>query len=676
MIKKTVVVSLMIAAGLYPGCIFPQAVSLEYSTYLGGSGWDRGYGLALDSSGCAYLVGVTLSTDFPLSNPYQSSYDGGGDVFITKFSSAGDVLLYSTYLGGSNSDSGWGIAVGNDLCAYVGGITGSNDFPTVNPFQASRMGSGSVPDAFMTKLDSSGLALVYSTYLGGSSGEMNGGGEGNCGVAVDSEGQAYLAGQTVSNDFPTENAFQGRRTGTGSDVFLSKFSTSGSVLVYSTYLGGSSNDQGWALALDPAGRAYLTGMTSSTDFPTRDPYQSDFRGSDGEGDAFVSVFNADGSTLAYSTYLGGGGWDKGYGIAVDDAGRAYVTGFTESTDFPLLNACQGTVAGGEDIFLTGFSASGSTLILSTYYGGNDDDEGWAVALGDDEGISVTGVTNSSDFPTAHPYQAAYRGAGDAFISRFALAGSCPIYSSYLGGGGVDRGWALSAGLNGSVHLAGSTASADFPTANGYQATLAGDNDAFYAKILYLTPSPTATGTGTPTPTPTPTAVKTPSPSPSATPTPRPSPSPGVSASPTPVGGMTPSPSPSAMPTLTPSPTVIKTPSPSPSATPTPSPTPSSGVSPVPTASPLLRLPWIHDYNGDGTSDIAIFRGAAGLWAIRGVTRVYFGSGGDETVPGDYNGDATTEPAIFRGVAGLWAVRGVTRMYFGGGIDRPGSGGLQ
>ena len=328
------------------------SIYLVYSTYLGGSGSDHGYGIAVDGSGNAYVTGQTFSSDFPTQNPYQGTFAGGGwDAFITKLSSSGNTLTYSTYLGGSSRDEGNGIAVDGSGNAYVTGETSSSDFPMQNPYQGTIDGG---VDAFITKLSSptpNSTYLVYSTYLGGSSWD-----NGN-GIAVDSSGNAYVTGQTISSDFPTQNPYQ--RTLAGSwDAFITKLDSSGSALSYSTYLGGSGSDHGEGIAVDGSGNAYVTGDTWSSDFPTQNPYQRTLAG---EQDAFIAKFASSGSAL-YSTYLGGNDYDHGYGIAVDGSGNAYVTGNTWSSDFPMQNPYQGTKAGGSDVFVTKLSDTTSPTI--------------------------------------------------------------------------------------------------------------------------------------------------------------------------------------------------------------------------------------------------------------------------------------------------------------------------
>ncbi|MCX6831735.1 MAG: SBBP repeat-containing protein, partial [candidate division Zixibacteria bacterium] len=378
--------------------------ALIYSTYLGGGNGDGGFGIAVDGSGNAYVAGWTSSSNFPTLNPYQTD-QGDVDVFVTKLSSTGNSLIYSTYLGGGSYDYGYGIAVDGSGNAYVTGLTVSSDFPTQNPYQGTFQGAY---DVFVTKLSSSGNSLIYSTYLGGGSDELGDD------IAVDDSGNAYVTGLTVSSDFPTQNPYQTTYQG-AFDAFVTKLSSVGNSLIYSTYLGGGDYDYGNAIAVDGSGHAYVTGETSSTNFPTLNPYQTD----QGAEDVFVTKLSSSGNSLIYSTYLGGGNYDVGWGIGVDGSGYAYVTGYTSSSDFPTLNPYQ-TDQGVEDVFVTKFSSSGNSLIYSTYLGGGDGDAGYGIAVDGGGYAYVTGWTGSSNFPTLNPYQPTYQGGvddGDAFVTK-------------------------------------------------------------------------------------------------------------------------------------------------------------------------------------------------------------------------------------------------------------------
>jgi len=278
---------------------------------------------------------------------------------------------------------------------------------------------GGFGDVFVAKLNAAGSALSYSTYLGGSGFD-----QGN-GIAVDSAGSAYVTGDTDSTDFPTTpGAFQ-TTNGGFEGAFVTKLNAAGSALSYSTYLGGSSVDGGRGIAVDSAGSAYVTGLTGSTDFPTAPgAFQTTY---DGNEDVFVAKLNATGSALSYSTYLGGSGNDGGSEIAVDSAGNAYVTGLTDSTDFPTAAGAFQTTNGGSDFdaFVVKLNAAGSALSYSTYLGGSDDDLGQGIAVDSAGSAYVTGRTDWTDFPTATgAFQTTNGGGGDAFVTKVPTAGSC------------------------------------------------------------------------------------------------------------------------------------------------------------------------------------------------------------------------------------------------------------
>jgi hypothetical protein len=396
---------------------------LSYSTYLGGSGSDSAAGIVVDAAGNAYVTGQTFSINFPTQNPFQGTTgDRTGDAFVAKLDNSGSTLLYSTYLAGSKSDGGAGIAVDAAGNAYVTGVTSSSDFPTVKPVQPSLSGSS---DAFIAKIDTtaSGTAsLVYSTYLGGSDAE------GGAGVAVDSSGNAYVTGYTQSSNFPTANPLQGS-SGGGTcffyysnpfsqpcpDAFIAKLNPSGSALVFSTYLGGKDDDRGTGIAVDSSGNSYVTGHTQSSNFPTSSPIQPNLGGF---GDAFVAKLNATGSALTYSTYLGGNSDDQGNGIAVDSSGNAYVTGSTSSMDFPTVFPVE-VLNSGSHIFITKLNSAGSALVYSSYLGGSGFETGAGVAVDANGNAYVTGNTSSSNFPTVNPLQTSLRGFTDAFVSKIA-----------------------------------------------------------------------------------------------------------------------------------------------------------------------------------------------------------------------------------------------------------------
>ena len=328
-------------------------VVLVYSTYLGGSGGDWGYGIAVDAAGSAYVTGQTTSTNFPTQSAYQTTYQDIDDVFVTKLTPAGNALVYSTYLGGDAGGGGSAITVDGAGSAYVTGSTYSTNFPTQSAYQAMLQGNR---NAFVTKLTPAGNALVYSTYLGGSFWDYG------YGIAVDAAGSAYVTGLTASPNFPTQSPYQ-----TFGGVFVTKLTPAGSALVYSTRLGGSGVESGNGIAVDGAGSAYVTGDTSSPNFPTKSAYRAILGGAQ---NAFVTKLTPAGNGLVYSTYLGGSDYDRGNGIAVDGVGSAYVTG-AASADFPTQSAYQATFQGGAaDAFVTKLAGPYTSLSLSMTHAAN------------------------------------------------------------------------------------------------------------------------------------------------------------------------------------------------------------------------------------------------------------------------------------------------------------------
>jgi len=328
--------------------------ALIYSTYLGGSGRDQATGVAIDSSGNAFVAGDTSSTDFPTTpGVFQPTYPGGpGNVFVSKLNATGSALLYSTYVGASSSGGTGtfhGIAVDSAGLAYVTGSTTSTSFPTtLGAFQTAFAGGSS--DGFVAKLNTTGSALVYSTYVGGNGADVLNG------IALDSAGNIYSSVGTSSTNFPvTPGAFQTTFGGGAGDAGVIELNPAGSALVYATYLGGSANDSGDGIAVDSLGNAYVTGVTSSSNFPTVNAIQPTLGGG---SDAFVTKVNPLGSGLVYSTYLGGSSNDEGLGIALDSLPipNAYVTGRTDSTNFPTTSgAFQTTFGGTFDAFVTKIS---------------------------------------------------------------------------------------------------------------------------------------------------------------------------------------------------------------------------------------------------------------------------------------------------------------------------------
>jgi hypothetical protein len=391
---------------VYVSKINPSGTALVYSTYLGGSGHDEAWGLGLDSLGSAYVAGFTGSTNFPVAYPFQGTNHGGLDAFVSKLSPSGSNLVYSTYIGGSGDDHAWSLAVSGQS-AYIAGDTLSPDFPTYHPLQSSNRGQG---DAFVARFSPSGAGLIFSTYLGGT------GQDTALGIAVDGAGNAYVTGGASSNDMPipAANVFQPYYRG-GVDAIVAKFSPDGSQLLYCTYLGGSNFDLGSALAVRPSGQVLVTGNTQSPDFPLLHPVQPV---KSVATDSFIAELSSSGSWLIYSTYLGGNGdYDAGYGAAVDSTGDSYVSGITDSTDFPTANAIQPQNGGQSDLYLSELSPGGRALLFSTYLGGSGGDVGWGMALDSQDNIYTTGTAGSTNFPTANPLQPQNGGGDDAVVVK-------------------------------------------------------------------------------------------------------------------------------------------------------------------------------------------------------------------------------------------------------------------
>ena len=453
---------------------------LAYSTYLGGSGDEVVNAGAVDATGNVYVTGNTTSTNFPTKGAAQATNHGSSDGFIAKLDAAGTTLVYATYFGGAGLDNAQGITVDGNGNAYVTGQTTSTDFPTVSPLQAANAGGSS--DGFVLKLNAAGNAFTYSTYLGGGSNDVP------TSIAVDGTGNVFLSGLTSSTNFPTQNAFMATAPNASLTGFVTKVNAAGSALVYSTYLGGSTLDQPYAIAVDSAGNAYIAGETDSTDFPTKGAFQSVHKAG---SDAFVAKLNATGSALVYSTFLGGAGGDSATDLAVDSSGSAYVMGLTSSADFPTQAPFQGLMGGGAlDAFVTKLAPAGNTLVYSTYLGGSGDEYSSGIGVDAAGNAVVLGSTASTNFPVAHAIQATNAGGTDMFVAKLAPTGTTLRYATYFGGGGTDTPLAVAVISNGDAYLFGKTNASSFPIKNSYQGALVGATDGVLAKIS--NPSPVIT----------------------------------------------------------------------------------------------------------------------------------------------------------------------------------------
>jgi hypothetical protein len=416
---------------------------LLYSTYLGGAGYEYGFGIAVDGLGRAYVTGQANSTFPTTPGAYDETDNPLDDVFMSVLAPAGDGagdLLYSTYLGGTGREHGYDIAVDGSGYAYLTGAVASVNFPTT-PNAYDTGSPGNYWDAFFSVLNPAGGGtsdLLYSTYLGGSMHDQA------YSIALDGAGHAYLTGYARSDNFPTTSgAYQESHSGGDYDVFVSVLDPVGGGtgdLLYSTYLGGTGVDQGDGIAVDNSGHAYVTGYTTSSNFPiTSGAYDETYAD---KYDVFVSVLDPAGdgtSDLLYSTFLGGIEQDYGTGIAVDDVGRAYVTGRTLSTTFPTTSGAYDENHNGDyDVFVSTLDPAGggtSDLLYSTFLGASSTDYGYDLTVDGSGRIYVSGLTSSSNFPTTiGAYDTSYDNGFDAFVSVFGLpTGTGP------GGVGTNNG---------------------------------------------------------------------------------------------------------------------------------------------------------------------------------------------------------------------------------------------
>ena len=391
------------------------AGTLVYATYIGGSGDDRAFGIAVDGAGAVYLTGWTTSYDFPLWGGLQRSLSGGKDAFVVKLNAAGNGLIYSTLFGGSGQESGYAIAIaaGN---AYITGETNSGDLTVRSAVQGSNRGGF---DAFIAEFGPAGDALVYSTYLGGA------GDETGRGIAVNAAGEAFVTGGTTSVNFPTADAEQPANAG-GEDAFIAHISATGSVLLYSTYLGGNGgasgfSEEGRAIAVDVSGNAYIAGIANSTNFPVVNAFQAAYQGD--SGDAFVAKLNAAGKR-SFVTLLGGRSLDCANAIAVDASGDVFIAGQTLSIDFPVVKAIQPSSAGQYDAFVAELSADGSSLLFSSYVGGTGADSAAGIGLDAHTRVYIAGQTQSNNLPLQNPVQTTNGGSYGAFVTSLSVLPYC------------------------------------------------------------------------------------------------------------------------------------------------------------------------------------------------------------------------------------------------------------
>ena len=445
---------------------------LVYSTYVGGLASDFGRGIAADSMGNAYVVGDSNSSDFLFRSSLTNS-----DVFVGKLNASGSFLSYF-FFGGTKNDTATGLAVDSAGNVYLCGTTESTDFPRLGPLGLALHGTS---DAFAIKLvpaeDQSALIFEYSSLIGGS------GDETGVSIAVDNTGSAYLTGRTTSTDFPTVNAIQTSFGGGASDAFVSKLAANGGSLVYSSYLGGSGDENSagrTGISVDSSSNAYVVGDTQSINFPTKSPLQAAKSGSSSSTDGFVAKINSSGSDFVYSTYMGGADDDSALAVASDQNGNAYVAGRTKSASFTGSSTTR-TANGTADAFVAKLNASGSAISYLTFIGGIGDDSANAITVDADGNATIAGSAGDG-LSTVKSIQAAFKGgADDALVATLSATGAV-TFSTYLGGGGDDVALGVSLDTAGIIYVTGFTDSTDFLTFFPLKAANAGAQDIFVAKI--------------------------------------------------------------------------------------------------------------------------------------------------------------------------------------------------
>jgi hypothetical protein len=479
--KTSAIIGLIVSLAMFASSRANEA-DLEWSTFLGGGGDDKGFGMVMDDSTNVYVTGYSESSDFPTTyGAYDTTYNDTSDVFVAKINSTGDALIYATFIGGSGIDQGRGIALDDSKNIYVIGRTASTDFPTTP--EALDTTHNGLLDVFVVKLSPTGNTLIYATFLGGSGNDYANG------ITLDDDGHAALTGWTNSSDFPTTyGAFDTTYNfggAVGNDAFVAKLNAAGTDLDYSSYLGGNHDDCCFCLSVDGSGSVYLGGTAWSTDFPvTSGAFDTSH---DDSRDAFVIKLNPTGSDLIYSTFLGGSGDEYVMSIVVDDSGAVSLTGATYSQNFPTTAGAYDTDHdAGTDVFLTELNATGTALLFSTFLGGGDSDISTDMVIDSLGYIYVTGYTYgfNGTFPTTpDAYDRTHNGNWDAFFSKFDPTASDLVYSTFLGGQDEDEGYAIAVDDSGSIYLVGYTESADFPSTQGaVDETPNGGFDVFVSRV--------------------------------------------------------------------------------------------------------------------------------------------------------------------------------------------------
>jgi hypothetical protein len=384
----------------------PDGKTLVFSTYFGGKGYERGNDIVIDRKRTIWVVGGTESDDYPTKNAVDDTANGDQDGFLARFNPLGNALLYSTYLGGGQTDTARSLGVGSDFSVVVSGSTQSKNFPVKDAFQEEL---GGVKDAFLVKYAAGAKSILYATYLGGTGEDLA------YSVALGSDSAAYLGGYSMSSDFPVKNPYDSTRSGS-SDAIAAKFDSKGA-LVYSTYIGGADLDKAMRIVVDSKGAAYLTGYTVSKNFPTKNAYDDSHNG---YYDIFILKLAPSGKSLEFSTYLGGSHYDTAYGMALDASGAVWIGGITDSPGFPLKDPIDSTLGGNgkTDGFVARISKTRAKLEFSTFLGGQGAETLNDLAGSADGTVVAGGYTDSTDFPVLNPYDGTFNGGIDCFITKF------------------------------------------------------------------------------------------------------------------------------------------------------------------------------------------------------------------------------------------------------------------
>lgn len=458
---------------------------LAYKLYVPGVNVLQATSMAVDGNGAAYIAGYAPAMHWLTSLPLLGNLTGQiftYDAFVAKLAPDGASLEYTSFIGGADDDGINAIAIGHGGEAVVAGYTYSNELPVESPVQANKAGYS---DGFVARIGADGKSLIYSSYLGGSADDSI------AGLALGPDEALFVTGYTRSENFPTVGPLGPASHAGTTDAFIAKIGSAGGSLLYSAYIGGNDEDLGQGIAVGADGSAYFMGSTESTDYPTSagafqpaiSPYVNTSNGNlYYYSDVFLTKVNAAGDALEWSSLIGGTQREGGMAVALDADGSVVLTGYTQSSDFPLASPLYADLRGSVDVFVTRFAADGAALQWSTYLGGSSYEYPSALALDVDGNVYVTGYTASVNFPTRNALQPFNAGQQDLFLSKLAADGSALVWSTLLGAAENDAAKGLAVGADGSVYLSGTTTSSNFPVEAPAQGGSFGAGDTFASKL--------------------------------------------------------------------------------------------------------------------------------------------------------------------------------------------------